>query len=61
MLQSTDPERLSNKQGSRGVHMDFPGKGNRTAFAGGPWVERRERILGETTETGEHFRGDVGA
>lgn len=35
MLQSTDPERLSNREGLREKHGSLLGRGNTTDFAGG--------------------------
>jgi hypothetical protein len=62
MLQSTDPEKLSNKEGTREDTWISPGRVNRTNFVSGLWVDGdgnrrdqvregwREGVQGETTE-----------
>ena len=51
MLQSTDPERLSNKKSSRG-HKDLPGMGIRIDHVGGQGVGR-ERNRRDNVSEGE--------
>ena len=48
MLQSTDPEKLSNKEGTREDTWISPGRVNRTNFVSGLWVDgdgnRRDQV-----------------
>lgn len=72
MLQYTDPERLSNKEGSSlgvGQGMDLPRKGNSRDFMGGLGagghgtgeIRKRgeDRVLGEITGIRGHFMEEI--
>ena len=47
MLQFTDPERLSNTEGSREDNWVFQGRGNRINFGVGGDGNRKDQMVGE--------------